>query len=221
VFAHGRRFLSLDDAAISASVSVEEVAPIIDRWVSRSILRRGLVLGCGHCRFVTWYALEEVGSQFQCSRCRLANEVVQDAWREPLEPRWYYDLNEAVFQALSANFRVPILATASLGESARSSFLSMVEHDVWRDGEKYAECDIWCLVDGKIIVGEATSRDQLDESETKERLRCQRLGAIASAVTADEFVLATAAPAWKPRTIRLIEEALNGTSLRLLTSVGG
>jgi hypothetical protein len=116
---------------------------------------------------------------------------------------------------------VPILALSQLAEGARS-FLARPEADVWKDGQWIAEVDLWAIIDGREIVGEAKTDDRLDPQRTKERKAASRLAEVAAAVAADEVILATTASAWNPTTITTMNAALTPHSLplRVLTGLG-
>ncbi|WP_406109929.1 hypothetical protein [Kitasatospora purpeofusca] len=63
----------------------------IDGWTRQGVLRRGLVLGCGHCPIVEFYPLAEVNQDYRCRRCGGGNSLVQERWKPSAgEPRWFY-----------------------------------------------------------------------------------------------------------------------------------
>ena len=76
------------------------------------------------------------------------------------EPIWYFALAEVVYQARYHNFNVPVLALHQVAGNARS-ILGMTDHvvrfPVEGDDTKAdeVEIDLWGIVDGRIIVGEA------------------------------------------------------------------
>ncbi len=218
-----RWFLSLQEAAPLSGTAGQETRVLLDALVSRGVLRRGLILQCRRCSYAGWYRLEELGQTFTCGRCQRASLIVQEAWKQPNdgEPYWYYDLDEVVYQALDHDIRVPILALSQLAEGARS-VLIRPEADVWRDGEWIAEVDLWAIIDGKVVVGEAKTDDRLDPERAKERKAASRLAQVAAAVATDEVILATTASAWNPTTITTMNAALTPHSLplRALTGLG-
>jgi hypothetical protein len=217
VFLQGqdRRFLSFADAVTATQAPETEVRTVLDDYIAKRILRRGLILQCGRCSHAAWYRLEELGQSFVCARCQQASLIIQAAWKKPeTEPYWYYDLDEAVYQALGHNMRAPVLALAELASGA-ASVLTRTEADVYRGDLRIAEVDLWAVVDGKIIIGEAKTADRLSQSAKEERKVAHRLAEVAVAVSADEVVLATTAPAWNPQTIAAMEQALPSYAARL------
>jgi hypothetical protein len=147
---------------------------------------------------------------------------VQAAWKRPDdgEPNWYYDLDEVVYQALRHDVSAPVLALSKLAEGAQS-MLVRPEADVYGDQGLLAEIDLWATIDGQIMVGEAKTVSRLDPTRAGERRIAARLADVAQAVTADQVVLATTAPAWNEGSLTLMREALKrfGIPLRQLADL--
>jgi hypothetical protein len=217
VFCSGRRFLCLDDAIAASGLPGEELRSVIDRYARRSILRRGLVLGCQRCSNADFYPLEDIGPGFQCSRCRQIDDINLASWKMPLEPSWYYALDEVVYQLLKLDGRVPLLALANMKKGSRS-FLYMPEVHLEGPGLDM-EIDLWAIVDGRIVLGEAKKSDEMESRARAERQRCAELASVVERITADTFVLATAAPVWSNRTSLEMRKALD-PSVRLVTLCG-
>jgi hypothetical protein len=201
----------------------QETRALLDALVSRRILRRGLVLQCRRCSYAGWYRLDDLGQTFTCGRCQQASLIVQPAWKQPAdgEPHWFYDLDEVVYQALSHDVRAPILALSKLANGARS-ILTRPEADVYKGDRRVVEVDLWVVIDGKVLIGEAKTVDQLHPDRAKENAAARRLAELAAAVTADEVILATTAPAWNPTTIATMNDALShlGLPLHVLEGLG-
>jgi hypothetical protein len=218
-----RWFLSLQEAVVLSATTGQETRTLLDALVAKRILRRGLILQCRRCGYAGWYRLEDLGQTFTCGRCQQASLIVQPAWKQPAdgEPYWYYDLDEVVYQALKHDVRVPILALSKLAEGARS-VLTRPEADVTNDDRHVAEIDLWAIIDGKVLLGEAKTVDQLHPNRAKERVAARRLAEVANAATADEVVLATTAPSWNPITIDTMHKALehHALPLRMLEGLG-
>jgi hypothetical protein len=218
-----RWFLCLQDARALSGTAGQETRTLLDALVGKRILRRGLILQCRRCSYAGWYRLEDLGQTFTCGRCQQTSLIAQPAWKHPAdgEPDWYYDLDEVVYQALRQDIRAPILALSKLTEGARS-VLTRPEADVNNSAGWVAEVDLWAVVDSKILVGEAKTVDQLDADRAKEHKAAARLARVAAAVTADEVILATTAPAWNPTTIDTMNNAFkeHASPLRMLTGLG-
>jgi hypothetical protein len=147
---------------------------------------------------------------------------VQAAWKQPDdgEPNWYYDLDEMVYQALRHDVSAPVLALAKLAQGAQS-MLVRPEANVYKDKSLLAEIDLWAIIDGQIVVGEAKTVSRLDSTRASERRIAARLAHVAQAVTADQVVLATTAPSWDEGSLTLVREALkrSGIPLRQLADL--
>ena len=211
-----RKYLRLDDVTAIAGLPEAEARELLDGYLRRAIAARGLVLKCGLCANTSFYGLEDLGAGFRCQRCRQHNEIVRAAWNGPQEPQWFYGLDEVAHQGLSANIHVPVLAMAALSKNSRS-FLHMPEAVVhW--GEYDIEVDIWAIVDGRIVIGEAKKSDQLETTARKERQRCAALRDLARELSADEFVMATEGDGWAERTKTNVQHAIGSVAtVRWLT----
>jgi len=79
---------------------------------------------------------------------------------------------------------------------------------VTRDNETDLEVDLWAIVDGRIVIGEAKKGDVLAETEDEEIARCAALLRLARDLSAVEFVMASGASRWRERTRRNVENTL-------------
>jgi hypothetical protein len=217
-----RRFLSFDQAGRASGTTRGDTRALLDRYIARRILGRGLILQCRRCSYADWYPLEALGQTFNCGRCQHVSLIVQAAWKQPDdgEPNWYYDLDEMVYQALRHDVSAPVLALAKLAQGAQS-MLVRPEANVYKDKSLLAEIDLWAIIDGQIVVGEAKTVSRLDSTRASERRIAARLAHVAQAVTADQVVLATTAPSWDEGSLTLVREALkrSGIPLRQLADL--
>ena len=215
----GRNYLRLDDVSQTSGLAAGDARQLLDRHQHRSIATRGLVLKCRLCARTSFYRLEDLGPGFRCERCRQENEIARAAWKGPDEPEWFYALDEVAYQGLTSNVHVPVLALAELSRSTRS-FLHMPEAVVHRPGHDDMEVDIWAIVDGRIVIGEAKKSTQLEPSDRREKQRCAALRALVADLTADEFVMATASPAWSERSKNNVDRTIGSvTGVRWLTDL--
>ena len=212
IYAAGRRYLSIEDAAVASEMTVSDTRTLFDRYLDCGILRRGLVLKCTHCLYCDWYVLDDVGQSFICSRCRMEVTVVTDSWLsdhrrsdERDEPTYYYDLAEVVYQSLSHNSDLPIRVLGTLKAESKSSFQQVAEIDVESsDNARLLEVDLLALVDGRIIIGEAKTGDQLKNTKRLEQQWLNRFADVAEGIAGDEVVFATA-NIWREVTRERIE----------------
>src|SRR5262249_22839518 len=135
------------------------------------------------------------------------------------EPAWYYALAEVVLQACRANFNVPVLALHEIAGNARS-VLGMTDHEVVFSDDDKVEIDLWGVVDGLILLGEAKTGADLAASSAKRTKKARRLRRAADALSADTLVLATAASAWSESSISAIEDAFSGSRCQIEVRVG-
>jgi hypothetical protein len=213
-----RRYLSFWDIRRVTGAAREDVRSLVDGYVQRGVLTRGWCLKCPRCNYAAWYAHEDVGRSFRCSRCRVESLITASTWRHPSEPMPFYQLDELVFQAVDNDARAPLLALDHLRKETRS-FLFAPEMDIYRGEALIAEIDLLAFVEGRILIGEAKTGDRLEDNEQKERAVIQRLKRIADTMTAHEVVFATTSPAWNSTTWRLIREEFRPSQRRILTSL--
>jgi len=103
---------------------------------------------------------------------------------------------------------VPILALAELSKGAKS-FLYMSDSTVTATDGLEVEIDVWAIIDGRIVIGEAKVGERLETQPNEERRKIANLSRVASAATIDRFVLATAGEAWNPTTVSMLRNALD------------
>ncbi|MBR7828692.1 hypothetical protein KDK95_20455 [Actinospica sp. MGRD01-02] len=215
---HGRKFLRLGDLVRILDYGKPELArardearELLDRFLTASIAFRGVVLRCGLCADTSFYRLEDLDPAYQCPRCRRRSAITHGSWpmgeSGPFEPDWYYVLDEVAYLGLRNDIHVPILALAQMAK-ASTSFLHMPEVIVARDGETDLEVDLWAIVDGRIVIGEAKKGDVLAGTQDEETGRCAALLRLARELSADEFVMASGASRWRERTRRNVESTL-------------
>ena len=193
-----RRYLSLEDAVNASGMTREETRHVLDSYLERDIVKRGHCFQCSHCLSFDWYPLEQVGQSFRCHRCSTENPIISSSWKGGDEPTYYYDLAEVAYQAFSNNVEVPSRALARLAKNSRS-FDEMPNVEVHKDNKGKIELDLWALVDGRIVIGEAKSGDRIKTNAAKEQEWLQRLANVAEAITADEVAFATAT-SWRQQT---------------------
>jgi hypothetical protein len=211
---HAQNLLGLDEAGTRAE---------LDRLLRLRVLRRGLVLRCARCNWLDWYAIDHVGQSFRCDRCDQDNFLEQARWREPVsEPRWYYDLDHAVREALKLDGHVPILALDHLRAGHPGGFAFTTDFELIKNGTAShpPEIDFAVIADGRLILGEAKKNNRLASQRREEQRKLSRLCTAARDLTADDVCLATAANAWDPGTVELANRALGGQGIGHLYAEG-
>ena len=219
----GRRYMSFEDLRRTIDASsghgveteiVQSTSEIVDRLLSSSVLRRGFCLKCSQCRSFEFYDLEDVGQTFSCVRCRADNLITSQSGRGgSTEPAWYYELTEVVYQAHRQNFAVPVLAFERFTR-AHESVLTMTEHRVRGSGIDI-EIDLWAIVDGQIVIGEAKLAGRLEKTAKNEKDIVVRYRSVAEQLSADRVVFATAAHKWRDATKRVIEAGFEGSEVKV------
>ena len=89
----------LDFVAIRSALGEKaEAITLIDDFISQGIFHRGHIFQCKRCLNCDWYGIEEITDKFTCKRCRTERQYRYENWKDPEEPKWYYRLDEVVFQ---------------------------------------------------------------------------------------------------------------------------
>jgi hypothetical protein len=183
-------------------------ASTIDDYISKGIFYRGLVLHCKRCDDTSWFSVDEIGQTFTCRRCGTNQQYVLSSWRYPNEPSWYYKLDEIVYQMLSHDGDVPILALDAMRTQSKDSFLYSPELAIRKkDTEKWEmEIDICCIANGRMYIGEAKSNDSL-KSDTKSPLKAVgKYRHFSEELGATGVIFATSQPAWDDVSEKAITE---------------
>ena len=219
VYLRTRRYLSFEDAVNASGMEEPMTRVVLDHYLDRKIVRRGLILKCQHCLHFEWYPLDSIRQFFLCERCLTECMVTAGSWRCGNEPQYYYDLAEVATQALRHNVHVPVRALVRLSRNQRS-FQEMSEVEVVKDGRSL-EIDLLALVNGRIVIGEAKTTDFLKKGKQKERRWLQRYVTLAEDITADEVVFATTTQ-WCTRTKSHIDEAFQSSnvSVQVMENLG-
>ena len=71
---------------------------LVDYLLSIEVLRRGLILQCQKCACSAWYDNDNVGQEFECSRCRTQQMILKDNWKNPDEPSKYVHYGDFLHQ---------------------------------------------------------------------------------------------------------------------------
>jgi hypothetical protein len=217
-----RRYLSFSDAKILSGMPDEELATWLDSLAEKGVLSRGIILHCQTCRYAGWYPMEQLSGVYTCARCRTNEQVDSRHWRSPLEgPDIHYEMVEVIYQAIHSNCRPVILGLSKLLARKRQAFDYEAELEVLdAQGRVIAETDIWVLIDGRTVIGEAKSTDRLDPNAAAEETVAKKLSTLARAVTADSAVMVTTAAAgWRETTKRRLNDVFvgSGVSVEWLT----
>ncbi len=221
-----RRYLSVEHADKVTDLDQRQIVDILDDYVGKGIMARGLILQCPDCRYAGWYALEDLRQYFRCARCRRNSIVSSQAWKKPKEePHLYYELVEVVYQALDQDVRAPILALSAL-KGKSPTFMHCPEMGVFKPKNTaespWVEMDLWAIVDGRITIGEAKTVNRLENTPNKEKTKIQKILKVAEAVTADRVVFATTAESWAEATRSEISKAFSDhrAKVQWLTGLG-
>ncbi|MDO8870091.1 MAG: hypothetical protein Q7V10_05005 [Methanobacteriaceae archaeon] len=186
----------------------DEVDQIINDFIKKDILHRGFIFKCEKCKYTGWYDIEDVDIKFKCRRCRKIQyyDSKHLARQNPIEPEWFYKLDESIYQGYSNSMIVPILTLYKLKELSSESFLYTNEIEIRKKelpDNQYREIDICCISDGKIIVGECKIDNKLEDVEI------EKYKEIYQEIGADKIIFSTFdEKGWSEGTIKKFEKIL-------------
>jgi hypothetical protein len=218
-----RRYLGAADL-LRALKMVGQTISYIAEFAERGILYRGFIFQCAFCRNSAWYPLKDLSDRFTCPRCHREQVFTSKNWKMPrCQPSVYYQLDELVYQGLDNDMHIPTQALDTLRRSAQGSFLYVEELEYGKRGEAkpLMECDLNCVIDGKLTIGEAKTADRLEKTRVAEATLIEKYRSLAASLGARCVVFATEAEAWDGTTARKILEVLGKDSLsvRLLSKM--
>jgi hypothetical protein len=201
----------------------------VDALLELGVLKRGLVLGCAHCGRVAFIAIDRLAQNNRCLRCDGSNPLTAASWnRDGIEPAWFYDLHPIVRDFLHENGEVPVLLSHYLRLNSRT-YTDAPEMELFEEGKRVAEADLIALSDHRLLVAEVKSSNHLRPKTGRgSRLDAARKKVrLATALHADEIVLATTHEAWEDASIEVIKTAVGeltpawtAPQVRIITALG-
>lgn len=203
-----RRYLNF--ACILKFVPNEDLArKIVDDYIAKGVFYRGLVLKCNRCLDLAWFSIVEISQNFTCRRCGTTQQYTYPSWRYPNEPSWFYKLDEMVYQMLRHNGDVTLLTLDALRRESKDSFQFAPELSIKpKDAIKSTmEVDIPCIMNGKMIIGEAKSVDTLAVKGMTSAQVAKKYREMAELLGASGVIFSTSMPAWDETTERAIDGA--------------
>lgn len=161
----------------------------MDELCHYRVFLKGYRVKCPHCSSRFWYSINDVGESLTCKGCHNNYEL-------PVEPDFAYKLNDLVKNNIfntstsrSGNLTV-IRTLALISQNSLHSFGYGPQINLYSNvhtKDISGEIDIFCIADGKLIIGEA-KHDSKAFSENKNK-SLESLVNIAKAIRPDKIVL--------------------------------
>lgn len=183
-----RNIMEDDDAAMNT----------IDDWIGRQILHRGFIFKCSRCTNTAWYSVASLTQKFTCPRCNTEQQYMRSNWLHSTQPPWHYKLDEIVYQFLGHHGDVPLLTIDALRRQSPNSFIYSPELKIWpeADPDKKLEIDICCIMDNRMIIGEAKSNDSLKVDGQRATKLTGKYEKLAKRMGASGIIFSTTEPDW-------------------------
>ncbi len=176
----------------------EHTIDLIDDWIAREILHRGFIFKCTRCLNTAWYSVEGVTHRFTCPRCGAEQQYRHSHWLHSKEPPWHYKLDEIVYQFLHHNGRVGILTVDALRVQSPRSFAYSPELKIHPEADPAnpIEIDICCIMDNRMIIGEAKSNGSLKDHDQKPTQVVAKYEKLAKEMGATGIIFSTTELGW-------------------------
>jgi len=192
-----RRYLNF--APMSAILGgVEQAISLIDEWIAHGILYRGFIFKCSRCSNTAWFSVESIAQNFTCQRCGTMQQYKHSNWINSNEPKWEYKLDEIVYQFLHHDGNVGLLTIDALRRQSLGNFIYSPELRIRLESDPKInmEIDICCIMDSRIIIGEAKSNNSLKAHGKKPMQVMAKYEALAKAMKASGIIFSTTEPEW-------------------------
>lgn len=199
---------------------------LVDVAATRRLLHRGMILDCHVCERPAFVPLMALSQTNTCPHCASPNELVQDRWRKPYaEPAWYYHLHPVARDLLTTHGEIPLLLADHL--RGDRTYADVAEVEFLSSGNATAECDLVASIDGKVVVAEVKSADNLGTGKQLRAAVSKRIY-VAEVLRADEIILGTTASRWETTTVKALKAEVTervwitgrAPSIRLVTGLG-
>jgi hypothetical protein len=161
----------------------------IDELCHYRLFLKGYRIKCPHCSSKFWYSIDNVGESLTCIGCHNNYDL-------PVEPDFAYKLNDLVKNNIfststSRDGNLTVIRTlTALSEQSSRSFGYSPQINLYSDvrtKDVCGEIDIFCISDGKLIIGEAKHDSKAFTANKNKSL--ESLVNIAKAIRPDRIIL--------------------------------
>lgn len=149
----------------------------IQYLVSKKILSQGYIVTCESCRFKNWIEFSTLARSILCVACE--HEIYL-----PIYINWFFKINTMLRNAINEHGIISqILTLIKLRDEAKQCFYFSPPVIIYKkESIIFTDIDIFCIQDGKLIVGEVkTSEREIDEVD--------KLIEIARNLNADKLII--------------------------------
>lgn len=162
--------------------SVETSAELLF-MLSKRILLRGFIFKCKHCNYEDFYFMREVNEKYICRGCGRKNVT-------PLRLPGAYNLSHIVCDGYLGGVIATVLTLYRLFRDAGESFIYCPELSLKKKNSEM-EIDIICLVDGKLVIGEAKMGRLIKDRDFSPRDEFEKYKVSAREINASKVVFST------------------------------
>ena len=172
-----------------------KIEKIVSDWLTylcgSAVFHQGYTWTCDHCNHQNFVAIDRLAPNLQCSVCRASHSLAANIELQFL-------LDEAVFRGMrERGLRTVVWAIGYLQASAKHAFLFAPPLDLYVNRKRLTDIDIPCVVDGRVVIGEAK-----DSVRGITRATSNKLIAAAKLLRPDVVVLACL----DPKAIHAVDE---------------
>ncbi len=148
---HGRREEFLAEAPGDLKRSLEFL-------LECGVFYRGHDWVCWHCSHRNWVGIDSLANTLPCEVCRKTHQL-------PVDVSLEFRINEFFATCLREHDTLTVAwALCALRQESRASFIFAPQTDLFREypeiqkGKRDRELDVVCIVDGKLVIGEAKAQ---------------------------------------------------------------
>ena len=188
----GYVFTSKEESRVNEDNLVLGLKSTLTELCRYQVFFKGYILKCSQCSSTFYYHLNEVAETVKCKGC-LQHFIM------PVEPPFAYKLNDLIKNNIyrskterDGNLTV-IRTLTSIAAQSRRSFQFSPQVNLFRsfiDRKPYTDIDLFCISDGKLIIGEAKHTSAAFFAKNSDNLNSlQVLSEIAKIIRPDKILI--------------------------------
>jgi hypothetical protein len=169
--------------AHNSNLEEPEISKALLQMTGSRLLLRGYILTCEYCKLTDFYGMKEVDERFLCKGCYETNIT-------PLKLDQAFKLNHIASESYHQGSIATILTLYYLYREAKESFIYSTELSLKKMG-KEMEIDIACLVDGKMVIGEAKMGKLIKDRDFSPKDEFNKYKGLSGEIHADQVIFST------------------------------
>lgn len=184
----------------------------LDEFLERGVFQIGISQKCPLCGLKNWSHIDKIHQSIECVGCRHISSLRS-------EPTWSYKISTLVEKGMREGLVPVVLVLGELLRESSSSFFFAPCLDLFKSNTErtFAESDIVCISNGKLILGEVKDSEEVF-GRGNSRSQIERLTAAARMVNPDKLIFSAMSETPRSSTkskIEKIAEELKDTQIKV------